>query len=564
MVFIATSGGIIEASVPSPVAQGSYLSNEIVLLAPFPESAMVTCAFVLPNGIRTAEALTDNTEYAMASIQIPSITETATGKQYAAWRYTLNGALTEFAGDVTVQFFVYHSTSRLATYAATFYVASGVDVILPDPPDSNIYREILEAITALNLNNSVIVDQMQAEIERIEHEKVNRVIPVDQTVVYAADPTGDITIPLSFDPDAYKVAGYSNGGVLKTNTPTAALDATNKQYVDSAVGAVESVASDLSEQVSNNTQRITDSSERIDKNSERIDKNSERIDKNSKRITNLEKGITPDPFYTDDGIALVKNVPANALPYAMVSMVGGMTRKSTNLWTLGDITVNASPLIRNISLPAGTYTISLLATSTDTDSDICRILLKDVNGGSYYWGCERGVRASKTVTLNAALSRIEFDASSSSTASARDTATFTDIMLNKGSTALPYEPYFEGLRSAPVTAIESVGANLTSTLPIPEAVQSLDGYGEGNPDNTTEYNSIEWDENGVYCRKRGKNTNGAWVPLESPETTDISDIITLDNLFAVEGGGTVTMVNEHGYAVPSTITYQLKQEEATA
>ena len=33
-------------------------------------------------------------------------------------------------------------------------------------------------------------------------------------------------------------------------------------------------------------------------------------------------------------------------------------------------------------------------------------------------------------------------------------------MLNKGETALPYEPYFEGLRSAPVTEVESVGANL--------------------------------------------------------------------------------------------------------
>ena len=33
-------------------------------------------------------------------------------------------------------------------------------------------------------------------------------------------------------------------------------------------------------------------------------------------------------------------------------------------------------------------------------------------------------------------------------------------MINEGSTALPYEPYFEGLRSAPVTEVESVGKNL--------------------------------------------------------------------------------------------------------
>jgi hypothetical protein len=33
-------------------------------------------------------------------------------------------------------------------------------------------------------------------------------------------------------------------------------------------------------------------------------------------------------------------------------------------------------------------------------------------------------------------------------------------MLNEGTEPLPYEPYFEGLRSAPVTGVESVGANL--------------------------------------------------------------------------------------------------------
>jgi hypothetical protein len=38
--------------------------------------------------------------------------------------------------------------------------------------------------------------------------------------------------------------------------------------------------------------------------------------------------------------------------------------------------------------------------------------------------------------------------------------TFSNIMLNAGSTALPYEPYYEGLRSAKVTEVKSVGVNL--------------------------------------------------------------------------------------------------------
>jgi hypothetical protein len=46
--------------------------------------------------------------------------------------------------------------------------------------------------------------------------------------------------------------------------------------------------------------------------------------------------------------------------------------------------------------------------------------------------------------------------------------------------------------------------------------------------------------------------------LAEPIITDISDILPADNLIGVEGGGTITMVNEHEYAVPSEIIYQVK------
>jgi hypothetical protein len=46
--------------------------------------------------------------------------------------------------------------------------------------------------------------------------------------------------------------------------------------------------------------------------------------------------------------------------------------------------------------------------------------------------------------------------------------------------------------------------------------------------------------------------------LATPEVTDISDILSADNLIEVEGGGTITFENEHGYAVPSEVVYQTK------
>jgi hypothetical protein len=53
-----------------------------------------------------------------------------------------------------------------------------------------------------------------------------------------------------------------------------------------------------------------------------------------------------------------------------------------------------------------------------------------------------------------------------------------------------------------------------------------------------------------------------YYELAEPVITDISDLLPDDNLIGVEGGGTVTMVNEYGYDVPSEITYQLKGAEA--
>jgi hypothetical protein len=47
--------------------------------------------------------------------------------------------------------------------------------------------------------------------------------------------------------------------------------------------------------------------------------------------------------------------------------------------------------------------------------------------------------------------------------------------------------------------------------------------------------------------------------LATPVITDISDLLSADNFLAVEGGGTVTAVNENGLEAPSEITYMLKE-----
>ena len=198
------------------------------------------------------------------------------------------------------------------------------------------------------------------------------------------------------------------------------------------------------------------------------------------------------------------------------------------------------------------------------------------------------------------------------------------MMVYFGSEELPYSPYQEHM------------------LPIPEAVQALDGFGWGM--NESVYNYIDWEkkqfvkrvekltlngsnvawtsygntvlynanlmnnakkynnsavyalcsdipytENASYLNSyfiaRVSNDNGlqfnnvlaiyglsentsaafnAYLAehpmtfvyeLAKPIVTDISDLITSDNLLSIQGNGTLTFENEYEYAVPSTVEY---------
>lgn len=190
----------------------------------------------------------------------------------------------------------------------------------------------------------------------------------------------------------------------------------------------------------------------------------------NKRLANLESATLD--FIEDSTIAYSKTVPENALPYAIVTKIGGMTRKCTNLipfpykdTTLttngitftdnGDGTITANGTATNVAffiisiqmaLPSGTYFIS----------DGCSSL-----GETAYVRCGNGIFRRSFTTDGSAVD-IEIRVASGVTL---NNVVFKP-MLNKGDTALPYEPYFEGLRSAPVSELVSEGANL---IPYPYA-----------------------------------------------------------------------------------------------
>lgn len=224
----------------------------------------------------------------------------------------------------------------------------------------------------------------------------------------------------------------------------------------------------------NTNTRISQNSERISNGEQMVNSLSEnmltRISRNDKRITNLEQGIIPDPFEVDDSVVYSKDVPENALPYAEVQKVGGMSYKSNNLipYPYNDTTktVNGITFTDNGD---GSISVSGTATAQATFT-LIGITSKFAEKTLSFSGAKNNIQiicinhggtnaydsgSNATVTIP---NEMQLWISVASGVTVSNTIIFP--MLNEGATALPYEPYFEGLRSAPVTEVVSMGANL--------------------------------------------------------------------------------------------------------
>ena len=214
----------------------------------------------------------------------------------------------------------------------------------------------------------------------------------------------------------------------------------------------------------------------IENNRKSIASLASRVDRNDKRLTTIESVVYGDLAQEteDNTVAYTKDVPANARGTAKLNTLGGMTRKCTNLLPYpynfseteiygvnvsvnsdgyfhikGTPTQTAIVVVKTFDLPAGTYTATVNAQAAAAQ-------IWDNNGGTLNANLTDTFRGSKSFTLTSptnVLIRLFFYVG----VAIDETCA---IMLNEGSTALPYEPYFEGLRSAPVTEVESVGVNL--------------------------------------------------------------------------------------------------------
>ena len=267
----------------------------------------------------------------------------------------------------------------------------------------------------------------------------------------------------------------------------------------------------------------------------------------SKNYEYFNMRVTEGTTFSGETYYPMLNEGATALPYSQYfeglrdAKVKELVSTGANWWPHGDISVEKSGKY-DLKLPAGKYTFSFDASCDDLDSNYSGIRLIRSNGPSTkLFTFERDKRVNITISCQD-VKQIMFYASENAELSLADTLHISNMMINPGETALPYEPY-----------------RIVDTLSIPEKIQTSEGYGQGNPDNPNEYNYIDFEKKTFVAL--GHIVDGVWVAYEKTIETNISADLTDDSFIEVEAGGTIKVVNDNNdnRAVPTTICYVTKK-----
>lgn len=259
------------------------------------------------------------------------------------------------------------------------------------------------------------------------------------------------------------------------------------------------------------TQRLTDEANRVANEQQRVSAEASRdatfkswandiaslpsydsrITRNAKEIENLKAGLPSSVWHEDNTVAYVKDVPENARQMAYVNRIGGMTRKCANLFDLS-LVKNSSGIVERDddrvtitgyiamahfeNLTVGkTYCFSAKSTRTSERGGGVSIEFLDDSGATVGSGIydTHTINPSKKFTIPSGTARVRFYLYGTGSASESGSATYINLMLNEGD-AQPYEPYFEGLRSAKGTEVKSVGVNLIS-FPFADGSKTTNG-----------------------------------------------------------------------------------------
>ncbi|MEE1046046.1 MAG: hypothetical protein U0M60_01335, partial [Clostridia bacterium] len=249
-----------------------------------------------------------------------------------------------------------------------------------------------------------------------------------------------------------------------------AIEAANKAALDASRAAEEEVTRIIGElgvvqELGDNPNSVVSQL----KVTNEFNQTNAKINRNSKRITNLEQGLPAELFETDSTVAYQKDIPENVLPYASINRIGGILKKSHNLLNianaktiggLGKITIDVDGTYIIVAPSSSLYGIQFVndgifeagktyylnADSTQHHATNHGFRFQYTDGTSGQISPYGVFTAEKEVSnLNYYLSW----------GTGYETETIvSNIQAVEGDVDLPYEPYWEGVRDAKVTAIK--------------------------------------------------------------------------------------------------------------
>lgn len=187
----------------------------------------------------------------------------------------------------------------------------------------------------------------------------------------------------------------------------------------------------------------------------------ENIDDHERRLEDLESVLLT--YQEDKTQAYEKVVPSAVAPNAILDSIGGESIASKNLYNpKGDFSVNADGSIRISEEANMSGTTTVILPSITLNAGTYYIKYNAIGNASlevFYMGDDSGdeinpstLTIDKTTTFSV---RVDFDATSSETGGCE-----VDLYVMVSKTDIPFEPYFEGLRHAPVTEVKSQNTQL--------------------------------------------------------------------------------------------------------
>lgn len=231
-----------------------------------------------------------------------------------------------------------------------------------------------------------------------------------------------------------------------------------------------------------------------------------RISRNEKRVATLEAAVYGDlaQEVEDNSVAYVKDVPSNALSAVKISAIGGMTYKDGDTLKSAPVTEVESVGANLIPFPYAETTKTLNGITFTDNGDGSLTINGTATGSSWFYLSQNNIdltlfEVGQTYSLSGGTDQVEINILFQGVTWGGEKFTITEEMLNapninveirikdgtsvsnvtiypmlnKGPTALPCAPY------------------VRHALPIPEAIQALDGYGEGINANCYNYVDCE-------------------------------------------------------------------------